>query len=275
VAQLIPSDCRAGTIGDKLWIWTHSAGAHNNDFTTRHAGYRIPGHSRMTPVEGAAYLGVWNLMFIRFFDEPPPPLDPYAISFRPMKRVVMPLVDAGGLSVPEVREHVLELPRRFPNIVGFVMDDFFGKGGAPSLPTSELEALRKRLVIDGRKMDLYVVLYSTQVDWPVAEALDYCDKITFWTWQSEDLAQLEERFARMEEIAPGKGRLLGCYMYDYGNKTIMPPDRMRMQLDLGLRWLKEKRIEGMILLASNICDIELEAVELTRQWVARHRDESV
>ncbi len=269
------SGSRASTVGDKLWIWTHSPGAHNNDFTTRHAGYRIPGRSRMTPVEGAVYLGVPNLMFVRFFDDPAPPLDPYAISFRPMKRVVMPLVDAGGLSQPEVREHVLELPRRYPNIVGFIMDDFFGKGGAPSLPPAELEKIRKRLVIDGRRMDLYVVLYSTQVDWPVGEALNYCDKITFWTWQSEDLAHLEERFARMEQIAPGKGRLLGCYMWDYGNKAPMPLDRMQMQLEIGLRWLKEKRIEGMIFLASNICDLELETVELSRRWVARHSNERI
>ena len=200
----------AETVGDRLWIWTHAAGAHNEDFTPQHGGYRIPGRSRMTPVEGAVYLGVPNLMFIRYFDEPPLPLDPYAVSFRPMKRVVMPLVDAGGRSAPELREHVLELPRRYPNIVGFIMDDFFGKGGAPSLPIEELERLRSRLVIDGRRLDLYVVLYATQVHLPVAEALSYCDKITFWTWQSEDLAALEENFARMEQIAPGKGRLLGC-----------------------------------------------------------------
>jgi hypothetical protein len=55
----------------------------------------------------------------------------------------------------------------------------------------------------------------------------------------------------------------------------MPLDRMQMQLDLGLRWLKEKRIEGMIFLASNICDIELKAVELSRQWAARHSNDRV
>jgi hypothetical protein len=64
-------------------------------------------------------------------------------------------------------------------------------------------------------------------------------------------------------------------MWDYGNKAPMPLDRMQMQLDVGLRWLKEKRIEGMIFLGSNICDLEFETVELSRRWIAAHRDEVV
>jgi hypothetical protein len=45
---------------------------------------------------------------------------------------------------------------------------------------------------------------------------------------------------------------------------------MKKQCDLGLRWLMEGRIEGMIFLASPICDLELETVEWTRQWIARN-----
>ena len=56
-------------------------------------------------------------------------------------------------------------------------------------------------------------------------------------------------------------------MYDYGNKAPMPLERMQRQLDLALRWLKDGRIEGMIFLASNVCDLGLEAVEWSRQWV--------
>ncbi len=45
-------------------------------------------------------------------------------------------------------------------------------------------------------------------------------------------------------------------------------ERMRRQCELGLSWLKEGKIEGMIFLASCICDLELEAVEWTRSWIA-------
>ena len=55
-------------IRDRFWIWCHEAGSHN-------AGWGLPGISRMTPVEGAAYLGVPNLLMIRYEGKPAPPYD--------------------------------------------------------------------------------------------------------------------------------------------------------------------------------------------------------
>jgi hypothetical protein len=56
-------------------------------------------------------------------------------------------------------------------------------------------------------------------------------------------------------------------MWDYGNKKPMPLDLMKHQCEIGLRWLEEGRIEGMVFLASCICDLDLEAVEWTRGWI--------
>jgi hypothetical protein len=58
-------------------------------------------------------------------------------------------------------------------------------------------------------------------------------------------------------------------MWDYGIKRPMPLDLMKFQCKCGLRWLKEGRIEGMIFLASCICDLDLETVEWTKQWIAQ------
>ena len=71
------------------------------------------------------------------------------------------------------------------------------------------------------------------------------------------------------------GKILGCYMWDYGRKQPMPLERMQYQCETGLRWLQEGRIEGMIFLASCICDLELETVEWTRRWIAAVGDEPV
>jgi len=48
----------------------------------------------------------------------------------------------------------------------------------------------------------------------------------------------------------------------------MPLELMKKQCELGRRLLKEGRIEGMIFLASNVCDLELETVEWTRKWIS-------
>ena len=73
-------------------------------------------------------------------------------------------------------------------------------------------------------------------------------------------------------MAPALPKVLGCYMWDYGQKGPMPVDLMEMQCELGLKWLHEGRIQEMIFLASCVCDLELEAVEWTRRWVARAGD---
>ena len=132
------------TLRDRFWVWTHVAGSYKGVFG-------LP-DSRMTPVEGAVYLAVPNVLFIRFHEQPPMPFDPYAIAFRPFKRVVWSLVGASGQSSDEERKHVLDLAGRFPNIVGFVMDDFFhADGPTGSLSVEQLKELRSRLVIGGKK----------------------------------------------------------------------------------------------------------------------------
>lgn len=246
---------------DRFWLWTHAEGAYGDE-------YALPRRSRMTPVEGATYLDVPNIMFIRYSGKPALPFDQYAISFRPLKRVVWSLVGASGQSGDEERKHVLELAARFPNISGFIMDDYFHADGSGSLSNEQLKELRAQLDAGGRKRDLYVVLYQHQLGLPIQAQLELCDKITFWTWEAKDLVNLESAFDRLEKLAPRHGKLLGCYMWDFGASKPMPLDAMKRQCELGLQWLKAGRIEGMIFLASNICDLELETVEWSRRWIA-------
>jgi len=51
-----------------------------------------------------------------------------------------------------------------------------------------------------------------------------------------------------------------------------PVEGMARQCELGLTWLQSGRIEGMIFLASCICDLEVPAVEWTRDWIRRVGD---
>jgi len=62
-------------------------------------------------------------------------------------------------------------------------------------------------------------------------------------------------------------------MWGFGSGKPIPIDLMRRQCELGLQWLKVKRIEGLIFLATNICDLGLEAVEWSRHWIAQVGDQ--
>lgn len=251
-------------IKDRFWIWGHDVGSHND-------GYGLIATSRMTPTEGAFYLGVPNIILVRYNGHPEPPFEQYALALRPLKQVVWSIVGAGGAAENYEVESARKLAERFPNFSGVVMDDFFrydsASGQVAVHSVEKLNAIQEQLTVSGRKLDLWVVLYDHQLQHPVEAYLAACDVVTFWTWTSERLVSLEENFNRFEQIAPSCRKVLGCYMYDYGNSKPMPVGLMEHQCELGLRWLREGRIDGMIFLASCICDLELETVEWTRRWI--------
>ncbi|MHB9032225.1 MAG: hypothetical protein ACYC6L_04150 [Anaerolineae bacterium] len=228
--------------------------------------------SRMTPLEGACYLGVPNMIMVRYNDLPAMPFDQYALALRPLKRIYWSTVGGGGRTSDEERSHVLELARRFPNITGLFMDDFFhspkGSGDTGMLSLTQLQALRAQMRLPDRSLKLGVTLYTHQLELPLAEYLALCDQISLWTWCAPDLAGLDANFAKLEALAPAAGKLLGLYMWDYGLHQPMPLNLMEKQAETALKWLRAGRVDGMIFLASCICDLELEAVEWTRAWIA-------
>ena len=112
-----------------------------------------------------------------------------------------------------------------------------------------------------------MTLYAHQLDAPVGRYLELCDHVSLWTWKAPDLDDLTANFQTLERLAPRSGKLLGLYMWDYGLRQPMPVEAMAMQREMGSGWLREGRIDGMILLASCICDLGLDAVEWTRDWI--------
>ena len=82
------------------------------------------------------------------------------------------------------------------------------------------------------------MVYTHQLDLPIQAHLQYCDKITFWTWKSEDLAEFEANFETLEKLAPDHPKLLGCYLWDFGNKAPLPLERMQRQTEFGYRLLQ-------------------------------------
>lgn len=274
-ASPFPATARAAappTVRDRMWVWAHPAGAFDN-------AWGLPGNSSMTPVEGARWLGVPNIIFVHSGGKPKPPLDDLAASFRNVNRLMWSVAGAGGTTSAAERDHVFAVAAKMPNLSGVFLDDFFhldrGKVPPPemkelpaSLSVEELRQLRKRLVLDGRTLDLGVTLYTHQLDPRIVRHLEYCDIVSLWAGEADELSHLEEDFATLQRLMPGKRVLLGLYMWDFGKSKPMPLEQMKKQCGLALKWLREGRIEGMIFLATNICDLKLEAVEWTRAWIA-------
>lgn len=275
-----------GTVRDHLWVWAHDTGVYNG-------AWGLPGNSRMTPLEGARHLGVPNLIMIRYEGRPAPPFEAYAAPFRELTRLYWSIAGAGGQTSQDEREHVFRLAAQMPNIVGVFMDDFFHFSTADrprtvlhpeapdtrpaeaALTTEQLRAIRQRLQNGPRRLDLAVTLYTHQLSPRILPHLELCDVVSLWTWQARDLRDLEANLARFRALAPTKRLLLGCYLWDFGTHQPMPLDLMQKQVTLGLQWLRAGQVEGLIFLATNVCDLNLETVAWTRRWIAEAGDEKL
>jgi hypothetical protein len=283
------------TVRDRLWLFTVAAGPDNGNLE---AG-GIRGGSRMTPAEGAFFLDIPNLLLIRSANLPALPCDEkgrtktsyeqYAISFRPLDRVIWSVVGSGGVGGMDQLEYVVPLAKKYSNIRGIYLDDFIvdqkkqadGRSvGRPALSPDALQAARQQLKSIGRPMDIWVTLYCHELvanhpnyvgsDPPLASYLDRFDVLTLWTWNSEELRDLDKSLAALEAIAPKHRRIaLGMYVWDYSHTRPMPLELMRHQCELGLRWLKEKRIQELIFLGNGSLDIGAPSAEFSRDWVAK------
>lgn len=286
------------TVRDRFWIFTVYAGG-DNDYLER-GGVR--GGSRMTPAEGAFWLGVPNLLLIRSHEQPALPggqswraktsFEQYATSFQPLDSVCWSVVGSGGKGGLGELYPVIQLARKFPNINGIYLDDFIIDAkkrpdgivaGRPALQPEELKKARESLKSVGRPMDIWITLYTHEItpprktkspafrgcEPPLAEFLDLFDVLTLWTWNSDELVALEENMDALQKIAPKKARIaLGLYIWDYHNSRPVPQELMRHQCELGLKWLKSGRIHEMIFLANTVLDVGVPGAEFARQWIA-------
>jgi hypothetical protein len=88
-----------------------------------------------------------------------------------------------------------------------------------------------------------------------------------WIWHGKDIPEIDATLDRMEKLLPGKRKVLGLFMWDFGGKKRQPVSAMQEQCETGLKWLRQGRIEGIVFCGSWLCDRGLEAVDWTRQWI--------
>ncbi|MCM8821012.1 MAG: hypothetical protein NC932_03575 [Candidatus Omnitrophica bacterium] len=243
---------------EKIWLWAHKEGMQNNR-------WGLPSQSKITPIDACKYLGIENIIFVREFGKPEPEeYEFYAESFKNLKKVIWSVVGAGATYQEGEVERIIELKKKYPNIVGAIMDDFFIKE-KPLFTPDQIAEIKERFNRNG--MELWTVLYQHQLDLPVKEYLKKVDLTTYWVWKSEEINEIKGCFEKFCKIVPEKRKALGIYMWDYGNNKEMPLDLFIKECEIGLKWLNEEKIEGIIFLASCIVDLDLPTVEWVKEWI--------
>jgi hypothetical protein len=235
------------TVRDHLWLFGCPPDGDRQYYDV--AGYR--GGSRMTPAEGAFWLGVPNLMFITQSSNKPLEMwwekdwkakttkEQYAISFEPLKRVQWAAVGSGGLGGLAEVPDIVTLAKVYPNFTGTYLDDFVTrpytnradgtKVGTPALTGAQLKSMRDQLGKVGRPMEIWTTIYSQEFDRkhpsfkdcepPLTTFLDQFDVVVLWTTNSAELRDLEKNMVLLESIKPKTCRIaLGIYLWAYWDK---------------------------------------------------------
>lgn len=235
------------TVRDRLWLF--GVPADGPRLFYEGAGYR--GGSRITPAEGAHWLGVPNLMFITQPWNQPPAMarekawktvttkEQYAISFQSLKRVQWAAVGSGGLGGLAEVPDIVTLAKDYPNITSIYLDDFVTRPytkradgttvGTPAMTEAQLKSMRTQLGKAGRPMEVWTTIYTHEFDRkhpdfkdcepPLADQMKHFDVVVLWTAKSADLRDLEKNLALLEAIKPKNCRIaLGIYLWGYWDK---------------------------------------------------------
>jgi len=195
---------------DSLWLWGQEPDGHGGP------QYNIPTGNAIDCVQGAAWLGIPNCCRVVLQGKPEPPFEPESRRLQGFRQVVWSGIgDSGSKRNDGGHDDVDEVLRQaglFPNVTGCLMDDFF-RAGEARISQERMQEIRTALHLAGLK--LWLVCYD--LHWPKLDKyLNFFDVITFWTWNGDHLAQLDENLEKLQQRVPDKLRLAGCYLWNYG-----------------------------------------------------------
>lgn len=265
---------------DKLWLWGHPEGKYNNDFGNTEI-------SRMSPLEGALYLDCSGIFMV--------PVDTvvnrrqYLKSFKPMQRVGWDLLrtfdgkaEEGAGAHPELAQQLIDEAKEFENITCAVFDDFAIGKRYSFFPLENMFKVRDMLHNnDVRRLDMWMVLYSHEFgeneedDKQFLPYVEPFDGIIMWTWEEKDIVKFEEKFKKFKEITEGKRRMLGLYLYNFGEHKKATGPAVQWQFDRYYELLKAGEIEGIVLHTNTMADLDHESYEVATKWLAIHADDEI
>ena len=261
----------------RLWLWGQDAGTHHAYHNNE---WKLPGVNRMGPAEGARHFGIVNCCRVVMSGKPVPPFDGESEKLKGLKRVVWSIVGDGSSTRHKDGatdlDEVIRQARLFPNVVGGIFDDFFVDNASPRVSLDQLKQTKRRLSSSPpRPLDLWVVYYARQLAQDYRAYLDVCDVITLWTWKGADLPNIDRNLAELCRITPGKRRLAGCYLWNYGERKPLTTAQMELQCSRYHEWIRKGDLDGIIFCSNTLADIGLEAAEWLRTWVREVGDEEV
>ena len=266
------------TLRDRLWLWGHPEGLFNNNSF----GNNTP--SRMTPMEFCANYGLNRTFMVPCGREVN--RRQYNKSFKALKEVVWDCYDA--VNKPELLERNIEEAKEFNNITGVIFDDMHRQGTFKDIPLQKLWDIKERLHNNEVKpLTMWMVIYTIEFGKKLnayspemtAEFLKYIepfDGVTMWSWEeSTQTPYIPEKWEELKALTPGKKRMFGCYLWNFGESCPATGKWVKWQLDFFLEQIKKGDAEGIILHTNTMADLDLEAYDVMEEWLKEHINDEV
>lgn len=248
-------------VRDCMWLWGTLPNVHEND---------IKKISKITAIEAAGYLGIPNMIMGGGIL----PSEAAAGTVQSCKRVLWKLDSYQNYFLPEMASiHALAV--KYPHIEAVMIDDLTSVAiGERKMPPSQIAKIAYALQREPRPLMLWGTVYTMNLGAPnLKDYLNLLNVVDLWVWRAADIPQLRETFNTYEKISGGKPTVLGLYMFDFGDRKPMPVNLMESQCELALELLKKERITGIVFLSSAVCDVGLDAVQWTKEWIASVADQ--
>ena len=252
------------TLKSKAWIWGHPA----NSLVGCCAS---PAGNATGPVEGMLQLNAENVFWIHLGKGPELRRESAAQMETNCQKFGWRLLPKRNV------DYVLEEKKEFSHLALVAYDDFFcpewTENNWTVHPASEVREERRCLNEAG--VELWCVHYERHIDRDIDEYLDAFDGFSFWFWSQRSPEEYEATFQRFVEKTPGKRRMLGVYLYDFGREAPADPDLVERELNRAKELLRDGSIEGFILHTNAVADLGYAAYDRAVKWMVEHGDDEI
>ena len=248
----------------KVWIWGHPAGSLVGCAA-------IPEGNRTDPVAGMKQLNAENVFWIHFGRG--------AENRRESTLAMQAACQKFGYRLMPNRgvDHVLSERAEHLHLTVAAYDDFFceewPQNNYTAHPAPAVREERRRLNAAG--VELWCVHYERHIERDIREYLDAFDGFTFWFWSQQSPEKYEEILSEFVAKTPGKRRMLGVYLYDFGRSRPADPALVERELARAKELILAGTIEGFILHTNAVADLGYEGYDRAVAWMQAHGDDEV
>jgi hypothetical protein len=217
--------------------------------------------------QGARYFGAPNVAYQYGLNN-----EEMMETLRSFKRVLCPVsrhcrsVDVGD-EVADARR-ISQLSCQYPNIVGGIIDDLSMPANFPGI-AGKMRDLRAALRADNPNLALYGVVYAHHLETDFTAVLPHLDGVNLWVWNPQDLGKMKAFVQRTQEVFASRPILMGLFMHDYVSdddgtaKQPVPMDLMKLQFETAAALLRDKQVEGIVILG----DREIAKYPAEAEWI--------